>query len=372
MKICLDGRFWGPTHTGLGIYTRELVYELARIDSRNEYFLLLRREMMSEVNLPANFHKVEAEAVAYSLKEQWLLPYLLYKLRPDLVHFPSINVPLFYLGRYVVTIHDLIKHESRGRATTTRQPLVYWLKYLVYRFLFRWVLFFSGKIIVPSESVKAELFRRYRLNPGKIRVTYEAPVIRPEDHGDLGNLVLPDNFAIYTGNAYPHKNLENLIIAWKEVYRASGVKLIFSSARSVFTRRFTQLIKEHNAGEYLLFLGYLSEAQLVAAYRRARIYVFPSFIEGFGIPGLDAMNSGLPVVCSDIPVLREVYGEAAYYFNPGDRQDISGKVIRVLRDVDLQKKLAARGRERVKRYSWQKMARQTLEIYEDSVGLRSG
>lgn len=162
MRIVIDARFWGAKHTGLGIYTQKLVENLEKIDHQNTYTLLVREKIDSR------FDQKIVDVSAYSLKEQLVLPLTLYALNPDLVHFPSINVPIFYFGKYVVTVHDLIKHDSRGPATTTKNLLIYWPKYLLYRFVFWWATNFAKKIIVPSNDVKK------RLNRDNVVVTYES------------------------------------------------------------------------------------------------------------------------------------------------------------------------------------------------------
>src|SRR3989344_1784154 len=118
MKIVIDARFWGPSHTGLGVYTRELVTNLAKIDSKNEYFILVR-ENLETISFPKNFHQISANYSTYSFIEQIILPLKLYSLHPDVVHFPGNYLLLFYFGKTIVTIHDLIKHQSRGADATT-------------------------------------------------------------------------------------------------------------------------------------------------------------------------------------------------------------------------------------------------------------
>lgn len=361
MRIAIDCRFWGPSHTGLGVYTQQLVENLAKIDKENHYFLLLRPEAISVITLPENFQKIEVDAPAYSIKEQLMLPLVLYRINPDLVHFASINIPVFYLGRYIITVHDLIKHASRGVATSTHNPLFYWLKYAVYLLVSWWAVHLSRKIIVPSATVKDQLRESYNLNPDKIVITHEAATISGQ--GRKKELPLPQKFAIYVGNAYPHKNLANLIKAWKDVYKTTKTKLIIVCGRSVFVRRFEQLLEKEQAQEYVSFVGYLNDEQLRFAYGRASVYVFPTLMEGFGIPGLDAMNLGLPVVCSDIPVLHEIYGPAARYFDPLNPAAIAQKVTEVLRDKKIRAKLIVAGKARSAKYSWPKLARETLNTY---------
>ncbi len=162
MNIVIDARFWGGKHTGLGIYTKNLVENLEKIDKKNTYTLLVREKVES------TFNQIIVDIDAYSLKEQFSLLPILYKLKPDLVHFPSINIPVLYFRKYVVTVHDLIKHDSKGTDTTTKSSLTYWVKYLGYRFVFWWATTFAKKIIVPSNAVKN------RLNKPNVIVTYEA------------------------------------------------------------------------------------------------------------------------------------------------------------------------------------------------------
>ena len=178
-------------------------------------------------------------------------------------------------------------------------------------------------------------------------------------------------FAIYTGNAYPHKNLEKLVAAWPKIYIRTKMELVISSGRNVFSAKIGKMIEKYSAQKFVRYEGFLSDDQLSFAYSQATLYVFPSLLEGFGLPGLDAMNSGLPVVCSDIPVLREVYGAAALYFDPKNESDIRQKIIEVAMDKGLRQKLISSGTEQVKKYSWQKMAQETLKMYESCSSLRS-
>lgn len=370
MKLVIDGRFWGPSHSGLGVYTRQLVCHLAKRPAFAQVSVLLRRETMGSSDFPTNFQAVELDAKAYTLWEQFAVAIKLYLLSPDLVHFPSINVPVLYFGKYVITVHDLIKHGSRGVATTTHHPLVYWPKYFLYLATVWWAAHWASKILVPSHDVKAKLLATYHLPAEKIIVTHEAPVLVA--FKSLAHLTgFPEKFAIYTGNAYPHKNLETLIAIWNKVFTQTGVKLVISSGRSIFSDRIEAAIAKNNASSWVIFKGYLSDKELAAAYHQAQAYVFPTLAEGFGLPGLDALKFGLPLSCSDLPVLHEVYGDAAIYFDPHNPADITEKIISVLSDVRLRQKLIGLGKKQVAKYSWAKTAAQTAKVYESCLGLRS-
>ena len=173
MKILIDARLFGPSHTGNGRYTKELIENLAKIDSKNNYVILLRKETFDKTNLPDNFTKVLADFKHYSFEEQFKLPFLILKNKPDLVHFPHFNVPLFYSGKFVVTIHDMIMHKFIGGEATTRPFPIYQIWRLGYYLAFAKAVFGSVKIIVPSHTVKSELVDFYKINKAKVEVTYE-------------------------------------------------------------------------------------------------------------------------------------------------------------------------------------------------------
>lgn len=173
MKILIDARLYGPKHTGNGRYTQNLVENLTHIDSRNQYLILLRKENFNNLKLPNNFKKILANFKHYSFEEQINLPFLLYKLKPDIVHFPHFNVPLLYFRKYIVTIHDLIMHKFKGGEATVRKFPMYQIWRLGYYLSFVKAVYGSTKIIVPSNAVKDELISYYNINPKKVEVIYE-------------------------------------------------------------------------------------------------------------------------------------------------------------------------------------------------------
>lgn len=173
MRIVIDARMYGPKHTGNGVYTQNLIENLAKIDEKNNYIILLRKNMMDKISLPENWEKVEADYRHYSIYEQINLPILLNKLKPDLVHFLHFNVPVFYNGRFIVTIHDLIMHKFRGRSSTTKSLFIYPFVRFGYFISFAKAVFGATKIIVPSKWVKKQLVDYYRLKSQKVEVVYE-------------------------------------------------------------------------------------------------------------------------------------------------------------------------------------------------------
>lgn len=170
---------------------------------------------------------------------------------------------------------------------------------------------------------------------------------------------LPKSYAIYIGNAYPHKNLKFLVEAWKDI----DFPLVLAGGRSVFYDRIGKLI----TSKHIIHVGYVED--LDSILKNATFFVFPTLMEGFGLPPLEAMKLGVPVLCSDIPVLKEVLENAPLYFDPKSKEDLKEKVSLLLNDKKLRENMIKKGKEQVKKYSWEKMARETLEVYESCASL---
>lgn len=380
MKIVIDARFLGPEGTGIGRYTEKLLENLQVIDQINDYYVVLRTtnfDLFQPTN--SNFRKVIADVRWYSIKEQLLIPKVLLGIKPDLVHFPHFNIPVTYRGKFVVTIHDLIKSDFASSSASTRAPLVYWAKHFIYERVVRRAVGGARKVIVPTTTIKDKVVKQLGTDPEKVIVTYEAADEKFFEWGEkelstkevekvLKKYHIKKPFIIYVGNAYPYKNLDRLLSCLKLLPK--NLSLVNPSARSVFYERLAEKAKDEGLGSRVILPGYVPDAELAVLYRAAEAYVFPTLSEGFGIPALEAMASKLPVVCSDIPVLREVCGDNAMYFDPLNVQDIAQKINLVISDKKVSSKLVEEGLERARQFSWRKMAAQTLRIYEEAVGRR--
>lgn len=375
MRIGIDARFYGPSHAGLGRYTKNLVDRLAEIDTNNDYIVFLHSSNFDEFNTSnPRFSKELVPFAHYSLQEQLSLPGILNKHKLDLVHFPHLNVPMGYRGKFVVTIHDLIMHKFKNRAATTRLRPVYEVKHLGYRAVTRWAAKKAIHVIVPSKAVKQEIVDFYSLPSDKITVTYEAADdITSKRKGGrkkgevdkvLQKYGVSGMYIMYVGNVYPHKNIETLAKAMSELHQKHGVKLVLPSARSIFLQRTEAMMEKHGVRDFVVLPGYVPDDDLAVMYQSAEAYVFPSLAEGFGLPPLEAMAAGLPVVCSDIPVLREVCGSAARYFDPHSAEDLAKVVGEVVSNAKVQHKLRQAGFERIKQFSWKKMAEETISVYQ--------
>lgn len=373
MKILLDGRLYGLENTGLGRYVMNLVDGLIRINSKDDFSILLRKKYYNSLELPDNWKKIEADFRHYSFAEQFKLPKIINKENPDLVHFPHFNAPLFYRGKYVVTIHDMLMHKSVGFSATTLSAPAYLIKRVGYKLIFGNAVRKACKVIVPSMSVKQELAGKYSLKTDKISVTYEG--FDPKISGD-SEVKFAKPYFVFVGNAYPHKNLITLVKAIKLLNTKSDHKvfLAISSARNIFTQKIENTIKNEKMEHYVKLLGFLPDEKLGSLFKSSAGFVFPSLSEGFGLPGLEAMNSGTLLLASDIPVLREIYQNHAVYFDPKNPKSLAKTIEEVLKmGISEREKRIQEAKEFVKIYSWDKMAKETYKIYAESCNsLRSG
>lgn len=369
MKIGLDCRLFGPKHTGIGRYVQSLVDELVKLDKENEYVLFVGKDFKEQIQSP-RFEVIKVNIPHYSLQEQLFLPKIIAKEKVDLMHFLHFNVPVFYRGKYVVTIHDLIKHSSRGMTTTTRSSWLYWLKYLGYKLVFSQAVKKAKKIITPSQFVKNEVIMEYKVNPEKVVVAYEGVDdrgLRRKEEGEevLTKYNIKKPYLLYVGSVYPHKNIERLIKAIKIIinnYHLS-VTLVIVCARNVFSERLHNKVVQMEAQNFVKMTGFVPDDDLSILYKEAGAFVFPTISEGFGLPGLEAMSAGCPVICSDIPVLKEIYGEAALYFDPLNPEEMAKKIVEVIDQKDKRNQMVERGRRQAEKYSWSKMAREILNVY---------
>ncbi|OGZ34153.1 MAG: hypothetical protein A2Y98_02360 [Candidatus Portnoybacteria bacterium RBG_19FT_COMBO_36_7] len=376
MRIGIDARFLGPKGKGLGRYTEKLIENLEKIDSENQYVIFLRRENWGEYEPSSpRFKKVLADYRWYSLAEQIRLPAKIYREKIDLMHFPHFNVPIFYLRPFVVTIHDLILRHFPTRRASAMGPIKYWLKNLAYRIVIWLAIKRTRKIIVPSNYVRNDILNNFGVKDGKIVVTYEgAPYLNQKSKIKNQKYIFEKYkinrpYLLYVGNAYPHKNLENLIVAFKILIEKfnQDLQLVLVGEEDYFFRRLKAETNTmlHGSGIFnqIIFTGFISDESLNELYSGAKLYVFPSLCEGFGLPPLEAIFRGVPVVSSKSTCLPEILGDAAVYFDAGNPQDIAEKINNILTNNNLAEKTRETGYRQIKKYSWQKMAEETLKIY---------
>ncbi len=373
MRIGIDARFFGPVGKGLGRYTERLIQNLERIESQHDFVVFLRRENF-DLYQPSSprFRKVLADFPWYSWAEQAYFPPLIRREGIDLMHFPHFNVPILTPCPFIVTIHDLILFRYPTRRATTLNAVMYRLKYAAYHLTIRLAARRARSIIAVSKYTKRDIMQSLSVPERKITVTYEASdAVRVSNDGavDLKAKKIEKPYFLYVGNAYPHKNLELLLEVFKNV-RAGGLEaqLVLVGKMDYFYERLRKeaerlgLLRQNEA----VFYGYATESELAELYRKARVYVFPSLLEGFGLPPLEAMRYGIPVAASDSSCLPEVLGEAATYFAPEEPEAMADAMRRAFSDEALRTALAERGRLQVERYTWKDCAERTYQAYLSS------
>ena len=369
-RIGIDARFYGPIGKGLGRYQQEIVDNILKMDEVNEYVIFLspaNYDFFQE--RPPRIRKVLARSRWYTLSEQISMPYLIWRESLDLMHFPHFNVPIFYWGKFIVTIHDLIITHFPTRRATTLGPLLYKIKQFGYRIVIWFAAKRAKKIITVSKFSKQEIIRHFKLPDEKVAVTYEAcdlPLAITASFEELARrFKITKPFLLYVGNTYPHKNLEKMLAAFQKLIKEEklNIQLVLVGKEDYFSKRLQAKAKEMNLAEDVIFTGFVEDRELPLYYRNALLYVFPSSIEGFGLPPLEAMSYGLPVASSKAPCLPEILQDAAEYFDPTKIDDIVRVVKRLVVDEKLRNQLKAKGLEHVKKFSWGKMVERTHSIY---------
>lgn len=382
MRIGIDARFFGPIGKGLGRYTERLIQSLERLGDLHvqngreegrvplEFVVFLRKENF-DLYQPRSplFRKVLADFTWYSWAEQLLFPPLLRKEKIDLMHFPHFNVPILTPCPFIVTIHDLILFRHPTKRATTLNAATYRLKYAAYHLIIRYAVRCARRVIAVSEYTKSDIVRSLGVPEEKIQVTYEASDPARPSIGSLIDLKakkITKPYLLYVGNAYPHKNLERLLEVFKTL-RNEGFEsqLVLVGKMDYFYERLLAEAKrlELTKNDDVLFYGYATDAELAELYRGAKTYVFPSLLEGFGLPPLEAMRYGTPVAASNSSCLPEVLGDAATYFSPENPRSMADAIRRAATDETLRATLKERGIARAALYTWEACAERTYQIY---------
>ncbi|MCR4280181.1 MAG: glycosyltransferase family 4 protein [Candidatus Komeilibacteria bacterium] len=369
MRIGIDARMYGPAARGLGRYVQKLVDNLALSDTDNEYFIFLGEHNWDEFQTSnSKFIKILAPYHWYTLSEQVWFPWKLYRSHLDVMHFPHFNVPLFYHNKFVVTIHDLIiSHYPDSRATTL-PPLIYKLKLAAYKVVLKNAVRRAAKIMAVSDFTRRDIIRYYPEVEGKITVTHEGYEV---EHAGSANVNLQamgivKPYLLYVGAAYPHKNLYRLLQAWKlaQSHLQGGYQLVIVGRHDFF---YQQLLKdvENYLDKDVIFTGYVSDASLPNLYQYSAAYVFPSYLEGFGLPAIEAQSYGVPVLAANNSSLPEILGDSALYFDPFDINLICRAMVDILQNDDLREDLRERGYRNYLQFDWAAMAKKARRVYED-------
>jgi glycosyltransferase involved in cell wall biosynthesis len=366
VRVAIDAR---KLHDyGIGTYVRNLLRELARQDDDAEYVLICAPADVEFLKtLGPRFRPVADRSANYSVREQLSIPRALARAKVDLFHAPHYVVSPLTTRPYVVTIHDCI-HLRFPQYLPSRGALHY------ARVMMRMSAKRSKRILTVSQASKNDILHYLRVPSDKVEVIYNAlderlaTVPTPEDVDRVRQrFLLTSPFILYTGNIKPHKNVDRLIEAFSIMRRRGieDVKLLIIGDEISKYPNLRRLVHRFQLHQHVRFLGFVPDATLAVLYRLASVFVFPSLYEGFGLPPLEAMASGTPVVTSNISSLPEVVGDAALLIDPMDAWAIADATSRVLMEPQLRADLVHRGFERVKAFSWERSVGRVREVYAE-------
>lgn len=361
-KIVIDARESG---TSTGRYVDKLVEYLAKQPTDYRFTVLTKTPRLEYLRRVApDFQIVESNIKEFTFAEQLALKKQIESLNPDLVHFSMVQQPVLYRGKTVTTMHDLITCRFKNPA---KNPIVFTIKQQVYKWVNKKAARKSAAVLVPTNFVKNDVVDFTKVNPNKITVTYEAADFI-EDATESVDSLANKKFIMYVGRPTPHKNLEKLVMVFNELQKSQpDLYLALAGKKDYNYERIETAVKARGI-KNVTFTDFITDGQLKWMYQNCKAYIFPSLSEGFGLPGLEAMIHGAPVVSSSATCLPEVYGDAAHYFDPTSGKDMLAKISEVLDNNTLRQELIAKGYAQAKKYSWQRMADQTLAVYKHVLG----
>lgn len=373
----------GHKFRGIGEYAYNLVKNLSVIDKENRYFLFGLKNVTCDLEMrQLNFELVNIVYPRFGrlssiVSHQLFLPLVLRSMKLDLFHFLGItadpstpNLPFIHICRTIVTVHDMnLRRFSR-----------IYLKKIRKRLFYKAILFAVKRaehIITDSNSSKSDMINFLRIDPCKVSVISLAPslVYRTKTEFNLAHvkrLGINEGIILNVGTMDFTKNISRLIDAYHLLIQQANFEYQLVIVGKKNPQTFPALakkVKKLGLINKVIFTDYLPKKDLKVLYSVAKVFVFPSLCEGFGLPPLEAMSFGVPVITSNVSSLPEIVNGAAFLVNPYNTQEIAQAMYRVLTDKTLRDKLVMLGRERIKHFSWEKTARETLKVYEKVAGL---
>jgi glycosyltransferase involved in cell wall biosynthesis len=371
MRVAIDIRRAGDF--GLGTYTRNIIFHLARADRSTRYLLIgQRRHFELCGRLPDNFELLEFAAPVGSLRTHTRLPLLLHRLRVDLLHMPWFYAPAIVPTKLVITVHDLtdVLEPIVGTSSPVRAGRLYFARRALAR---------ADRVLAVSQASKRDLANNFGLREDKIEVIYNAVddlFLREPAPADADAILarhdITGPYVLYAGNIKRQKNLPRLIEAFAVAKgeladdpRYAQLKLLLIGDALTEQSDLRRAVVRSRVRGDVRFLGFVPQTVLRVFYKRASAFLFPSLYEGFGLPPLEAMAHGTPVLTSNVSSMPEVFGTAALLVNPENVFDIARGIRQILTDDDLRASLVERGYDLVRRFSWERSAAQVLCVYEN-------
>jgi glycosyltransferase involved in cell wall biosynthesis len=368
MKIGIDGIPLAELKTGVGHYTFEIAVEVAR-QSPSDLFEVLSHLPFTDLDpAPANLSFLK-QPVNSATKHWWTvgLPLYIKRARFDLFHGTNYDIPVWGGCPTVLTIHDLslllfpATHEQR-RVSRARRRLPSMSRR-------------ATLIITPTEAVKSEVCEHLRVPRDKVMVVNEAPrrtfqpMPREQASATVQRLGLDDEFILYVGTIEPRKNLITLVKAFEDVLRSTTLRpqLVIAGKQGWLNDELFTYIDKANLGDRLCLTGYLGDDELRALYSACRVMVYPALYEGAGLPTLEAMSCGAPVITTNTPAIAEMVGDNARLFAPTDARALAQHLVELLKNPDARESLSRAGLQHAAQFTWERAARETLAVYRHAL-----
>ncbi|MBA2858827.1 glycosyltransferase involved in cell wall biosynthesis [Methanococcus maripaludis] len=363
MKIGIITESLNRPKTGVELYLSNL---LSNFDVKHDIYCInykkLHLEKFNEYIISNPFKKL--------FTTLWY-PYVIYTLKNttgfNIIHNPRHFPTIFNLkhSKYIITVHDIF-----GITLNSKNYETY--KKVAYRLLLPKTLKSADKIIAVSENTKNDLIKHFKIPPNKIKVIYNAAneTFAKLNEIEISNIkkkyAIDYPFIFYVGGLAAHKNIVRLIESYSKL-KMLGVshKLLLAGVKRYKYNEIFETIEKLNLQKDVVFTGYVPDEDLPGLYNAADLFVYPSFYEGFGLPPLEAMQCGTPVITSNTSSLPEVVGDAGIMVNPYDVDELANKMYEVLTNEDLRKEMSKKGLERAKLFSWKKCAEEHLKVYEE-------
>ncbi|HMQ01895.1 MAG TPA: glycosyltransferase family 1 protein, partial [Candidatus Doudnabacteria bacterium] len=365
MTIGFDFRMGGSINAGIGRYSFELLCGLLSQNKSGHKFVVFYHE---HNNSPEDIKKLEqlgAELVPanfrhYSFGEQLLFPRLLAKFKLDLMHFPNFNVPILYRSPYVVTIHDLVHHKLSGHKKAR-----YW-KYLAYKFIINRAINNARRVITITEAARQEIQEHFPKAREQLTVIYEAPTRYSEQGVDFEKIakqfLLERPYLLFVGTLERKKNTVLLAKGFDRFiskYKYDIDLVIVGRDDPHYPEIRSEMLMIKHA-DNLVFTGFVADSVQATLYKNAFAFITASLHEGFGLPGLEAMEYGVPVLAANTPVFNEVYDNAAIFFDATNSEDIADKINLLVSDQPFYEEMQKKGLHRSNQFDWRLTAKKTL------------
>ncbi len=360
MKVAIDARM--ISYSGIGTYIRSLLKEYEKLPCAGDFLMFGNPAKLKQFK---NLNVRNLNAPVYSIMEQLTLPL---KIRAvSVFHAPHYNAPLLYRGQLVVTVHDII-HVKFPEYLSTKKA------YLYARYMLRTVARKAVIMITDSMNTKTDLIEYFKVPPEKIRVIPLGVGDRFHAVDDVELLsgfrkkyTLPEDFILYAGNMKQHKNLSMLLKAFKllKVENKISENLVLTTGGNAVPQELLRQVFKEGMEAWVSFLPFIPDDEMPLLYNCARVFAFPSFYEGFGLPPLEAMACGVPVVSSNAASLPEVLGDSVLMCDPKNFEAFAEEIYRLITDESVRTRIIAGGKSRAGNYSWAETARKTIDAYRE-------